>query len=86
MSKNPCGASNTQRRGSFLLWRNEHLIDVVEINKGIDVENLKILLHEQAANPPQFNPFTASGNHAWAEWCEGCREIERQLEAAGVAL
>jgi len=62
------------------------MIDVVEINKGIDVENLNKLLHERAANPPKFNPFTSSGNQAWTEWSEGCREIERQLEAAGVAL
>jgi hypothetical protein len=62
------------------------MVDVVEINKGIAVEKLNKLLHEQAANPPQFNPFTAAGNQAWAEWCEGCREIERQLKAAGVAL
>ncbi len=51
-----------------------------------EIENLNKLLHQKAANPPKYNPFTVNGNQAWAEWSEGCREIERQLEAAGVAL
>ena len=50
------------------------------------IEDLKKLLSQQAASAPQYDPFTVEGNQAWKEWSEGCREIERQLEAEGVRL
>ncbi len=58
----------------------------ITAEKMAEIENLNKLLQEKAANPPQYNPFTAQGNQAWAEWSEECREIERQLMAAGVEL
>ena len=50
------------------------------------IEELEKLLGQKAARAPQYNPFTIEGNQAWEEWAEGCREIERQLEAEGVRL
>ena len=50
------------------------------------IEDLKKLLRQQAASAPQYDPFTVAGNQLWEEWAQGCREIERQLEAEGVKL
>ncbi len=51
------------------------------VNKNI--EKLNKLLHEQAANAPVSDPFTPVGSREWAEWSEGCREIEGALREAG---
>ena len=50
------------------------------------IKNLNKLLKLKAASAPQYDPFTVAGNQVWEEWAQGCREIERQLEAEGVKL
>ncbi|MFZ3167107.1 MAG: hypothetical protein WA130_05785 [Candidatus Methanoperedens sp.] len=65
---------------------NAQRIKSISSSEMAKIEELKKLLSQKAASAPQYNPFTVEGNKAWEEWAEGCREIERQLEAEGVRL
>ncbi|MFZ3168630.1 MAG: hypothetical protein WA130_13525 [Candidatus Methanoperedens sp.] len=65
---------------------NAQRIKSISSSEMAKIEELTRLLSQHATRPPQYDPFTVEGNQAWEEWAEGCREIERQLEAEGVRL
>jgi hypothetical protein len=65
---------------------NAQRIKSISTSEIAKIEELTRLLSQYASRPPQYDPFTVEGNQAWKDWSEGCREIERQLEAEGVKL